>query len=180
MRDLKNQHTVAFFGMFLAYLITGLLGLHSVKRSGDSLLTIMNDILDFSKIEAGKIDIERVPFLLNQILDDVRIPFSHPCSVKGIGFNYCPDINLSKSVGGDPGRVRQILNNLLSNAVKFTQQGSFHFNVRTHNASFTHSFGARVLTNAPNGLFNPLKTSARRAQSRTPSNRPHCNTTGLF
>ncbi len=37
--------------------------------SAQSLLRIINDILDFSKIEAGKLELERVPFPLDKVLD---------------------------------------------------------------------------------------------------------------
>src|SRR5262249_34295421 len=42
-----------------------------VKRSADSLLSVINDVLDFSKIEAGKLELERGPFALREVLDDV-------------------------------------------------------------------------------------------------------------
>src|SRR5262245_12341569 len=35
-----------------------------VKRSADSLMTVINDVLDFSKIEAGKLELEQSPFAL--------------------------------------------------------------------------------------------------------------------
>ena len=34
----------------------------TVKRSGDSLLSLINDILDFSKIEAAQLDFETIEF----------------------------------------------------------------------------------------------------------------------
>ncbi|MDQ7053644.1 MAG: histidine kinase dimerization/phospho-acceptor domain-containing protein, partial [candidate division KSB1 bacterium] len=41
-----------------------------VKKSADSLLTLLNDLLDFSKIEAGKITLENIPFNLLDCIDD--------------------------------------------------------------------------------------------------------------
>src|SRR5207247_8480647 len=43
----------------------------TVRRSGETLLTIINDILDFSKIEAGKIDFEDTDFELRVTVEVV-------------------------------------------------------------------------------------------------------------
>jgi signal transduction histidine kinase len=45
--------------------------LNGIKQSSDSLLVIINDILDISKIEAGKITLEKEPFSVNELLDNV-------------------------------------------------------------------------------------------------------------
>ncbi len=45
--------------------------LNKVHISAQSLLGIINDILDFSKIEAGKLDMERIPFDLESVLDNL-------------------------------------------------------------------------------------------------------------
>lgn len=94
-----------------------------VQSSGESLLCIINDILDFSKIESGKLDLERIPFSLNEVLQGVLgIFYSHVkrtqiplyCSVQPL----VPD-----ELNGDPSRLRQILINLVGNAFKFTSEG---------------------------------------------------------
>ena len=46
--------------------------LATVRSSAESLLTILNDILDFSKIESGKLDLEQVPFSLDDTINDTR------------------------------------------------------------------------------------------------------------
>ena len=45
--------------------------LDSIRISAENLLVIINDILDFSKIEANKIEIEKIPVKINQIILDV-------------------------------------------------------------------------------------------------------------
>ncbi len=43
----------------------------TAREAADSLLIIINDILDFSKIEAGKIELERMSFSVDQLVDGV-------------------------------------------------------------------------------------------------------------
>ncbi|HEX5273552.1 MAG TPA: PAS domain S-box protein, partial [Gemmataceae bacterium] len=44
--------------------------LEIVRKSADALLGVINDILDFSKIEADKMDLDRVPFDLRELIGD--------------------------------------------------------------------------------------------------------------
>ena len=94
------------------------------NQSGQSLLNILNDILDVSKIEAGKMQIERLPFSLSEVLADVMRLMGPSFSKKGLESRLDVDGHIPPSLLGDPLRVRQVLLNLLGNAAKFTQAGS--------------------------------------------------------
>ncbi|MCC7596109.1 response regulator [Janthinobacterium sp. FW305-129] len=102
---------------------------HTVHRSGESLLSIIDDILDFSKIEAGKLVLEHIPFDLRQVIDDVVALFANGIERKAIAFTcrIAPDV--PQHVRGDPVRLRQILTNLLNNATKFTERGEIAIDV---------------------------------------------------
>lgn len=95
----------------------------AIQRSGDSLLSVLSDILDFSKIEAGKLDIERAPFDLGQLIADVEASARILAAKRGLEFRLDLGPGLPTQVVGDLGRIRQVVTNLLSNAVKFTPQG---------------------------------------------------------
>jgi PAS domain S-box-containing protein len=95
----------------------------TVRNSGEALLAIINDILDFSKVEAGKLDIEDVDFDVRQIVTDVVDLLAGPAQTKGLELVAIVEPFVPPVVGGDPGRVRQILTNLVGNAVKFTHTG---------------------------------------------------------
>lgn len=96
----------------------------TVKTSGSALLNIINDILDLSKIEAGKLEIESVPFDINEILEQTVDVFVSALSDKPVELNYSLAAGLSTLNYGDPTRIRQILLNLTGNALKFTHEGS--------------------------------------------------------
>jgi len=95
----------------------------TVERSADALLGILNDILDLSKIEAGRLELERVPFDLATLVEDVGDLWGPEAFGQGLEFVIDLDPELPAMVEGDPGRLRQVLVNLVSNAVKFTEAG---------------------------------------------------------
>jgi len=96
---------------------------NTIRSSASNLLTIINDILDFSKIESGKLNIEKINFSLDDVMDEIITMFAPMAYQKNIELIYHPSVNLPESIVGDPSRIRQILINLISNAVKFTQSG---------------------------------------------------------
>lgn len=92
--------------------------------SSKSLLTIINDILDFSKVVSGKLDLDNVPFSLDDIVDSIAADFKPVAFEKGVSFNILKSENHRDGWLGDPTRIRQVLSNLVSNAVKFTSEGN--------------------------------------------------------
>ena len=95
----------------------------TIHRSGKTLLNILNDILDFSKIELGKLTLERVPFDLNQIIEELLALFAENAQSKGLELACGLSADTPTALLGDPGRLRQVLTNLVNNAIKFTDQG---------------------------------------------------------
>lgn len=93
--------------------------------SAKSLLGLINDLLDIGKIEAGQLDIERIRFSLDDLLDELSNLYRLRGREKGLAFSIQRSSNIPSHLVGDPARLRQILNNLLSNALKFTHQGTF-------------------------------------------------------
>lgn len=95
-----------------------------IQSSGSSLLSIVNDILDLSKLEAGMVRIEKVPFRLRELTEEVAAVLLPAAKEKGIQFSINIDPDCEEYLLGDPVRLKQILTNLVANAVKFTENGS--------------------------------------------------------
>jgi PAS domain S-box-containing protein len=101
----------------------------TIKRSGESLLSLINDILDFSKIESGELDFEEIDFDPELLAYDVcelvrpkvgQLPIELLCHI---------DDTVPARVKGDPLRFRQVLTNLLGNAPKFTKSGEIELSL---------------------------------------------------
>lgn len=97
--------------------------LTKAQDAAHSLLGIINDILDISKIEAGKLEIERVDFALEGVLERLADAIGLQASHKGIEFLIRYDPAIPSRLVGDPLRLGQILLNLCGNAIKFTERG---------------------------------------------------------
>ena len=101
-----------------------------VTGSGELLLAIINDILDLSKIEAGRMDVERIPFRLDEPLDAALRLSRLQAEEKGLQLDADLAPSVRALVAGDPVRLRQVVGNLLSNAVKFTERGTVRLSAR--------------------------------------------------
>ena len=99
-------------------------------QSAWMLLGIINDILDFSKIEAGKLELEAVPFRLDDVLSNLSNMVSMKAQERGLEilFDIAPETPLF--LVGDPLRFGQVLLNLTGNAVKFTESGEVVVRIR--------------------------------------------------
>ena len=94
-----------------------------VHQSAESLLGIINDILDISKIEAGHLDIERVPFKLGDVMDQLASLMGMKADEKALELVFAMSPDIPHWLMGDGFRLGQVLLNLGNNAVKFTEQG---------------------------------------------------------
>jgi signal transduction histidine kinase/CheY-like chemotaxis protein len=97
--------------------------LTKVKSAAHALLGIINDILDFSKIEASKLDMEKIGFQLEDVLDNLSTIVSQKAQDKNLEFLIATQHDIPPNLIGDPLRLGQILINLVNNAVKFTERG---------------------------------------------------------
>ncbi|MCL2443066.1 MAG: ATP-binding protein [Treponema sp.] len=96
---------------------------NKILENSKLLLQILNDILDISKIETGKMELENIPFNLQEIFTACRTLIMPKVMEKGLTIFFHAEPVIGRRLYGDPTRLRQVFVNLLSNAVKFTSSG---------------------------------------------------------
>jgi two-component system cell cycle sensor histidine kinase PleC len=92
-----------------------------IQDAGRFLLKVISDILDMARLEAGRIEIDREPLHLDELIaETLKVYWSEAerSGVRMVGEAH-PGLTLS----ADRQAIRQILFNLVSNAVKFTPEG---------------------------------------------------------
>jgi signal transduction histidine kinase len=110
-----------------------------IRRSSDSLLTVINEVLDFSKVESGKLDLEIIDFDLRSTVEGVIKLFAKQAQDKGIELINFIHYDVPIVLQGDPGRLRQVLSNLVSNALKYTEEGEVVVRVTLLKENATHA-----------------------------------------
>ncbi|HYC48486.1 MAG TPA: ATP-binding protein [Burkholderiales bacterium] len=94
----------------------------AIKRNVDHQARLIEDLLDTSRIMSGKLNIERRPVNLVEVMQGALETIKQSSAAKRIAVEFTaerPAIMLE----GDTARLHQIAVNLLSNAVKFTGEG---------------------------------------------------------
>lgn len=104
--------------------------LDMVRRSANSLLTLINDVLDFSKNEAGKLRLEPIEFDLGLLFEQITRAQALKAREKGLWLKFSIEPEVPPNLIGDPTRLQQVVVNLIGNAIKFTEHGSVDVDVR--------------------------------------------------
>ncbi len=93
-----------------------------IQVSSDSLMSLIDEILDLGKIEGGALEIEDLPFRLDDLVT-ATCALEALAKSKSITLEIeCP-LPADTIAVGDVKRIRQILVNLVGNAIKFTNAG---------------------------------------------------------
>ena len=112
--------------------------LEKIRFAGEHLLGIIDDILDISKIEAGKLEIERVNFSFDHVVQTLMTVVAPRAAGKNLELVFEIDPQLPAVLVGDPLRLGQVLINYANNAIKFSEQGSITIKVRKVIADARH------------------------------------------
>ncbi len=94
-----------------------------IKRSSNSLLSIVNDILDLSQVEAGKLRVHKKTFNVFEEVRDIAFLLEVKAREAGLDFDVKFDQKMPQELFTDINRFRQVIINLVGNAIKFTEEG---------------------------------------------------------
>jgi signal transduction histidine kinase len=97
-------------------------GLQVVQRNLDRLSRTVNALLDYSHLEAGRLSLNRQPFSLPLLVEQVYQTLRSMIEKKGLSFVAALSLELPE-VDADREKLSQVFENLIINAVKFTPEG---------------------------------------------------------
>lgn len=99
-------------------------GVQTIRRSGETLLEIINEVLDYSKMENGRVDVDKAPVDMIDVVSGVVEMMRDRAAERGNTLvSDVSDLIDRSVISTDATRVRQVVLNLLSNAIKFTSNG---------------------------------------------------------
>ena len=105
-----------------------------IHTCGKQLLGLINNVLDLSKIEAGHMELALGEYVVEDIVNTVKLSLRALASTKGLDLvtAVAPDLPLGV---GDGKRITQCLMNLAGNALKFTREGRVEIRVELQGES---------------------------------------------
>ncbi|MEK9161057.1 MAG: CHASE4 domain-containing protein [Patescibacteria group bacterium] len=103
--------------------------LEDINASSGRLISIVNDFLQISRLEQGKMEIQRQPFDLSEVITQVVRTLTELASQKGITLSF--ESSPIPQVMGDRDRTEEVIENLIGNAIKFTHQGGVTVSVES-------------------------------------------------
>lgn len=113
--------------------------LKSLKFSADYLLSLINDVLLMSKMDAEGIEIQKVPFKLSDLTQNITRSFEFSLEQNNNKIHLNVDPKIPNNLIGDPVRLSQILMNLIGNAIKFNENGNIWVNIEFVEMVSVHS-----------------------------------------
>lgn len=95
----------------------------NIQAAARTLLSIVSDTLDFTNIQEGTLYLEKEPYSILSVLQDLTSYGNFNAEKKKIDFRLELAETLPQELVGDAVRLGQICKNLISNAIKYTNSG---------------------------------------------------------
>lgn len=96
--------------------------LDKIDSASGHLLSLINDVLDMSKLESGKVELENIPFSMEDEIRNIHAIVDVQAEEKQIDFSIEDEQLVHRNLVGSPFHFRRILLNLCSNALKYTPE----------------------------------------------------------
>jgi two-component system phosphate regulon sensor histidine kinase PhoR len=92
--------------------------LEIVARNAARLQDLADDLLTLARLESGRIDLDRVPLDVGELLAELRRELAPAARERGIELRL--ELDGPVEVEADPLRLHEAVGNLIGNAIKFT------------------------------------------------------------
>lgn len=133
---------VASIQVCLETLLSGI-SLTEEKRTGllercyahnDRLRHLLEDVSLITRLEDGSSSIERVPVVINDLLDEIKVEFT--CIPDEDRMNLITDFNEKVVVNGSPSLLGSIFRNLTENAISYSEGRTIHIALAENNLKY--------------------------------------------
>lgn len=96
--------------------------LDKIMDASGFLLNLINSVLDMNKLESGRIKLDKKPFDIKEIIDEIIPVLDIGAYENGIDINWGKNRDEHLRVIGSPLHLQQILQNIISNAIKYNKK----------------------------------------------------------
>lgn len=96
--------------------------LRSMQRDVEALGALVDDLFLLARIEAGRLELERIPLDLSELVDEAVEALTPAADARGVTIERRADEMVR--VAGNPSALGRVLRNLLDNAVQHAPGGS--------------------------------------------------------
>jgi len=104
--------------------------LEKADKNVDRMINIVMDLQTISRFEASELELEKEPFEIFQLIEDVMETEKENAAKNQITFELFKGREIM--VNADKFRMRQVITNLLVNSIKYSKQGGGETNIRVY------------------------------------------------
>ena len=96
--------------------------LNKIEKTSEQLVNLVNDFLNVSRIDQGRLQVDKTPFDIVSLTDEVIQELSDLAKKRKLYVHH--DVGGEhRTVRGDKTKSKEVLTNLVSNGIKYTLQG---------------------------------------------------------
>ncbi|TSC54448.1 MAG: Sensor protein [Microgenomates group bacterium LiPW_31] len=109
--------------------------LKNVFQSNERLVRVVNDLLDISRIEMGKMEVEKTPTQIEDLVRSCYEEMKIGAEKKGVKFVFKKTKTPLPKIEIDSLKIRQVFLNLIDNAIRYTREGEIEIEVKKADSS---------------------------------------------